>query len=203
MLTGIGVNPSSGEFDSERRWDSVKTKTDWKLRLRDYFRNKVPPHEWFEPWHIGLALLGASYEEGTAAHLDLSYRATTAMLTNPKTDPAEFRRMVEHDAAFFFRLLLLSQKLRLLLTFGPIVGENRGRPEGLFGFLFATAPKDGFKMLKDQDLWKLWHETTSRELVVHDADTQDQKCLTCRVVKNLHQHRDTLRAVLASRAPSL
>jgi hypothetical protein len=111
--------------------------------------------------------------------------------------------MVEHDAAFFFRLLLLSRKLRLLLTFGPIVGDNRGRPEGLFGFLFATAPKHGFKMLKDQGLWKLWHETTSRELVVHDADTQDEKCLTCRVVKNLHQHRDTLRAVLASRAPSL
>ena len=138
-----------------------------------------------------------SYEEGTAAHLDLSYRSTTAMLDNPKTDPAEFRRMVAHDAEFFFRLLLLCPKLRILLTFGPIVGETRGRPEGLFGYLFATAPRHGFKMVKDQDLWRLWHEPTSREFVVHDADTQDEKCLTCRVVKNLHENRDSLRGHLS------
>ena len=196
LVATVGVNPSSGEFDSPRNWASVKTKTDWKVRLRDYFRHNTPAHDWFEPWRIGLALLGVSYEDGTAAHLDLSYRSTTAMLTNPKTDPAEFRRMVEHDAAFFSRLLLLCPKLRILLTFGPIVGETRGRPEGLFGFLFATAPRHGFKMVKDQDLWKLWHEPTSREFVVHDADTQDEKCLTCRVVKNLHEHRDILRGHL-------
>lgn len=119
------------------------------------------------------------------------------MLTNTKTDPTEFRRMVEHDSALFFQLLLLSPKLHLLLTFGPIVSETRGRSEGLFSFLFATAAKHGFKMLKDQDLWKLWHEPTGREFVVHDADTQGEDCITCRIVKNLHQHHDLLRSHLA------
>lgn len=197
LVATVGVKPSADEFAPDRGWADVKNTHDWKIRLRDYFRHKTPPHEWFDSWRIGLALLGVSYEEGTAAHLDLSYRATTAMLTNPKTDPAEFRRMVEHDAALFFQLLLLPPNIRLLLTFGPIVGETRGCPEGLFGFLFATAPKHGFKMLKDQDAWKLWHEPTRREFVVHDADTQDEKCITCRVVKNLHQHRDPLRALLS------
>jgi hypothetical protein len=202
LVATVGVNPSAGEFALDRDWADVKNTHDWKLRLRDYFRHDVPAHEWFEPWRIGLALLGVSYEEGTAAHLDLSYRATTAMLTNPKTDPAEFRRMVEHDAALFFQLLLLSPNLRLILTFGPIVGETRGRPEGLLGFLFTTLPKHGFRMLKDQDVWKLWHELTGREYVVHDADTPGEKCITCRVVKNLHQHRDLLRSHLARPGPT-
>lgn len=197
VVATVGVNPSTGEFAPQRNWADVKNTHDWKLRLRDYFRHKIPAHEWFEPWRIGLAMLNVSYEEGTAVHLDLSYRSTTAMLTNPQTDPAEFRRMVAHDATFLFQLLLLCPSLRLLLTFGPIVGESRGRPEGLFGFLFATAPKHGFKMLKDQDLWKLWHEPTSREFVVHDADTQGEKCITCRVVKDLHENRDALRGHLA------
>jgi hypothetical protein len=194
LVATVGVNPSSDEFNAERHWDTVTTKTDWKLRLRDYFRPTTPPHEWFESWRIGLAVLGVSYEEGTAAHIDLSYRSTTAMLTNRRTDRDEFRRMVEHDVAFFFRLLLLSPKLRLLLTFGPIVAEHGGQPESLLGFLFATAPQHGFKMLKYEDEWKLWHMATSREFVVHDADTPGEKCVTCRVVKNLVKNRDALRA---------
>ena len=100
LVATIGVNPSSSEFDPARLWGAVQTKKDWKLRLRDYFRHRVPPHEWFESWQVGLAVLGLSYQEGTAVHLDLSYRATTAMLKNPSTDLAEFRRMVEQDRLF-------------------------------------------------------------------------------------------------------
>ena len=33
LVATVGVNPSSGEFDSPRNWASVKTKTDWKVRL--------------------------------------------------------------------------------------------------------------------------------------------------------------------------
>ena len=196
VVATIGVNPSSGEFDQERDWASVTTTRHWKERLRHYFRNKVPPHEWFEPWRVGLSTLGLSYEDGSAVHLDLSYRATTAMLKNPGTDLAEFRRMVEHDADHFFRLLLLCPNLRLLLTFGPIPPEKPGPPEGLFGFLFTAAQKRGFRSIKDQDFWKLCHEPTGRSFVVHDADTPGEKCVTCRVVKNLFENRDALRAYL-------
>ena len=38
-----------------------------------------------------------------------------AMLKNPRTDRMEFRRVV-------FKPLLLCPKLKLLLTFGPIIG---------------------------------------------------------------------------------
>ena len=62
LVATVGVNPSSGEFDEARDWASVHSGTDWKLRLRDYFKLKIPAHEWFEPWRIGLELLGASYE---------------------------------------------------------------------------------------------------------------------------------------------
>ena len=193
----VGVNPSSGEFDQVRDWASVTAKRQWKERLRDYFRHKVPPHEWFEPWRTGLAVLGLSYEDGSAVHLDLSYRATLAMPKNPRLDRAEFHRMIAHDADHFFRLLLLCPNLRLLLTFGPIPPEKPGPPEGLFGFLFTAAQKRGFRSIKDQDFWKLWHEPTGRSFVVHDADTPAEKCVTCRVVKNLFENRDELRAYLA------
>jgi hypothetical protein len=66
------------------------------------------------------------------------------MLTNPRTDRAEFRRMVERDAAWFFKLLLLCSNLKLLLTFGPIIGEDC-RPESLVGFLFAAAARSRFQ----------------------------------------------------------
>ena len=60
LVATVGVNPSSGEFDPTRSWASVKTKADWKVRLRDYFRHNTPAQESFEPWRIGLALLGVS-----------------------------------------------------------------------------------------------------------------------------------------------
>lgn len=61
LIATAGVNPSAGEFDPKRDWARVKQMRDWKERLRDYFRHETPAHEWFEPWRIGLALLGASY----------------------------------------------------------------------------------------------------------------------------------------------
>ena len=191
LVATVGVNPSSTEFDEARDWASVHSGTEWKLRLRDYFKLKIPAHEWFEPWRMGLELLGASYEAGTAAHFDVSYRTTTAMLTNPETDREEFRRMVERDASWFFKLLLLCPNLKILLTFGPIVGTNR-QPESLASFLYACAPVHGFSVHQEQERWSLRHEPTGRVILVHNADTPDEKCITCRVVKNLHAHRAEL-----------
>lgn len=188
----VGVNPSSTEFEESRDWRAVQSRPEWKKRLRDYFKTEVPPHEWFEPWRTALPLLGVSYQEGTASHFDVSYRATRAMFANPLTDRKEFRQMVENDAAWFFKLLLLCPNLRLLLTFGPIVGVG-GQPESLFGFLVDAAPKHGFRVLPEEGSWQLWHEPTGKVILVHDADTPDEKCVTCRVVKNLHAHRNELR----------
>jgi hypothetical protein len=124
VVATVGVNPSSGEFSPERNWSAVRTKGDWKKRLRNYFTGTTPPHEWFDPWRTGLKSLGVSYEGGTAAHFDVSYRTTRAMLRNDRTDTQEFRTMVERDIDWFFRLLPLCERLRLLLVFGPIVHAN-------------------------------------------------------------------------------
>jgi hypothetical protein len=193
LVATVGVNPASGEFLPFRKWPATQKKNRgvWKQQLKNYFNHSVPAHEWFDPWRIGLSLLGLSYEEGTAAHFDASYRPTKAMLKNPGTDHSEFRRMVERDAAWFFKLLLLCRNLRLLLTFGPIISANRG-PESLFGFLYSAAPAHGFKAVKNAEYWELWHEATGKVFTIHDADTPDEACVTCRVVKNLHQHRDAL-----------
>lgn len=195
IVATVGVNPSSEEFETSRRWGNVQKDAQWKQRLRDYFKNEIPAHEWFEPWRIGLALLGVSYEAGTAAHLDVSYRPTIAMFKNPRTNGEEFRRMVVRDVAWFFKLLLLCPNLKLLLTFGPITGNDQ-KPESLFGFLFAAAPSHDFRVLPDAGAWKLWHEPTGKVFLVHDADTPTEKCVTCRVVKNLHAHREELQQVL-------
>jgi hypothetical protein len=104
--------------------------------------------------------------------------------------------MVERDAAWFFKLLLLCPNLRLLLTFGPIIGTDR-QPECLHGFLFAAAPAHGFRVYQDDAGWQLWHEPTRKVFLVHDADMPGEKCITCRVVKNLYAHRDELRQWIA------
>ena len=58
--------------------------------------------------------------------------------------------MVERDAAWFFKLVLLCPKLKLLLTFGRIIGKDARRPESLLGFLYSAAPKHGFKMVYEK-----------------------------------------------------
>jgi hypothetical protein len=90
LVATVGVNPSSGEFSPDRNWTEAKTNKNWKLRLKNYFDQKMPPHEWFCPWRIGLKLLGISYEAGTAAHFDVSYRPTSAMLKTRRQIPRNF-----------------------------------------------------------------------------------------------------------------
>ena len=192
IVATVGVNPSSDEFRPSRNWGEVDNVKHWKERLRDYFAHPTTPaHRWFEPWRTGLALLGVSYEKGTATHLDVSYRTTTAMLRNKDTVPKEFRRMVERDAAWFFKLLLLCPNLRLLLTFGPMVRAD-GSIESLPQFLKSHAPRNGFSFFPSGTGWSLRHEETKRSFCVHNADTPGEKGVTSRVVKNLQAHRAAL-----------
>ncbi len=188
LVATVGVNPASGEFDPSRGWADVVTPADWKRRLRDYFKHKTPPHEWFEPWRTGLKLLDMRYEEGTATHIDVSYRTTTAMLRNKETDRPEFGRMVERDVAWLFRLLPICKNLRLLLVFGPIL-----RPDGSIGnlaqFLKQNAPHCGFTVSEHGDLQ---HAETGKVVFIHEADTREKESVKSRVGKNLTTHRNQL-----------
>ena len=141
-------------------------------------------------------LLDCSYKGATAAHFDVSYRPTTAMLTYKNTDPNEFRTMAVQDVQWLFKILPLCPNLRLLLTLGPIIGENL-KPIPLIGFLCEFAPCHGFKVIRQEAFWEFWHEESRRVFVIHEADKPDEKCITCRVVKNLHTHREELRERLA------
>jgi hypothetical protein len=191
LVATIGVNPSSGEFAPNRNWSGVKNIKAWKLRLKNYFNCETLPHNWFGPWRAGLKLLDVSYKAGTAAHFDVSYRSTTAMFDNNETDQDEFRRMVEHDIVWFFRLLPLCPKLRGLLTFGPIIRSN-GQPESLVGFVRKSAPHHGFKVLPDGGLCHESKQQPPRKLFLHDATARGLGTVTERVVANLTQHRDEL-----------
>src|SRR5688572_15978542 len=52
----IGANPSSKEFDPDRRWPNAKiaNRGTWKNRLKSYFEhtNTTRPADWFAPWTI-------------------------------------------------------------------------------------------------------------------------------------------------------
>jgi hypothetical protein len=192
VLATVGVNPSSGEFRTGRNWSGVRTSAEWKRRLRDYFKLRTPPHRWFEPWRTGLSVLGLSYEDGTAAHLDVSYRSTRAMLQNSRTDRLEFRRMVERDVQWFFRLLPLCPNLRGLLVFGPIIRDARSC-ESLADFVRKSAPRHGFNLSQNDGSQIFTTGGAGRALFIHEVFTPGEKCVTCAVVKNLLLNRDGLR----------
>lgn len=192
IVATVGVNPSSSEFATARRWREVRTVADWKQRLRDYFNRATPPHEWFEPWRAGLKLLGVSYRHGTAAHFDVSYRPTRAMLRNLRTDPKEFRRMADRDVAWFFRLLPVCERLRLLLIFGPIVRAD-GSTESLAAFVRRSAPHHGFSVLPDGGLRVATPGKTERSFFLHEVRASGRGTITEQVVANLRLHGTALR----------
>jgi len=191
LVATVGVNPSSGEFGPKRNWAEVESIKGWKERLKQYFTDENrPPHDWFGPWCQGLALVGCSFGKGTAAHLDVSYRPTKAMLKNKTTDQREFRHMIERDVAWLFRLLPLCPKLRGLLVYGPVVRHD-GSTESLAAFVRKSAPRHGFSVLPDGGLSLEGEEP--RAFFLHEVASPDMGTVTERVVANLTQHRDDLR----------
>lgn len=199
LVATIGVNPSSGEFVPGRHWDEVLTQKDWKLRLKNYFKPPIGPHKWFDPWTAGLALLDCSYKEGTAAHFDVSYRPTKAMLRNKTTDHREFRHMVERDVAWLFRLLHLCSNLRGLLVFGPVV-QFDGTTEILAGFIRKNAPRHGFSVLPTGGLCASKLGKSERSFFLQEVWASGRGTITDQVVENLRLHRDELRGLIAGRA---
>jgi hypothetical protein len=192
IVATVGVNPSSGEFRPNRNWNTVQNAANWKRRLKNYFNQSTLPHEWFAPWLVGLALLGLDYENGSAAHFDVSYRSTKAMLKNRTMNASEFRRMVERDVSWFFRLLPLCPNLRLLLVFGPIIRAN-GSTESLAGFIRKSASHHGFKVLPDGGLRVAARGKTGRSFFVHEVCASGRGTITEQIVENLRLHHTVLR----------
>ncbi|MGA2869817.1 MAG: hypothetical protein ABSF34_11750, partial [Verrucomicrobiota bacterium] len=88
--------------------------------------------------------------------------------------------------------------LRLLLVFGPIVRAN-GSTESLAQFLRNNAPQHGFNVSQDGNFWSFKHLDTRKTICGHEVSTPGERCITCRVVKNLHLHRRDLRERLGER----
>jgi len=115
----VGVNPSPTEFNPGTRWAAVTNESQWAHRLLNYFHLPGAPwHKWFLPWEASLRLLGCSYEDRTAAHLDLSPRATTVMGAAVRPD---FCRLVAGDVHWLFESLAFAPCARLMLAAGGMI----------------------------------------------------------------------------------
>ena len=117
----VGVNPSATEFYIKRNWPDETTAADLRDRLINYFQHDAAvSHQWFETWEKALVPLSVSYQNGDAAHIDLSPRATKSM---GSADPYTFLTMMKADVRWFFELLLIlsaSNVPQLMLISGTV-----------------------------------------------------------------------------------
>jgi hypothetical protein len=195
----VGVNPSITEFLPSRNWHEVSKISDWQQRILNYFTlEKTPRHDWFEAWDISLELLGCRYQDGSAAHLDVSPRITPAM-TQKFIDRAEFRKMVEHDVKWLFELLEIADHATLLLIAGPIISANCSF-EQLGNFIRGQSARCGWMWQPGNPLSVLSHVRTGRSYKVFVApyDPQEQAqdgfeyCLVRNIWMSLPDLRDAL-----------
>ncbi len=138
----VGVNPSKGEFHARRRWPAEMSHTDLAKRCRDYFTGSEPPHDWFAPWSKALRPLNLSYGDGTAAHVDLSPRATKFVSEFKEAwEQALFLEMVERDLWTFFGTLALCPEAKIILIAGSVTGRYY-----INEFLQRFAPDYGYSL---------------------------------------------------------
>ena len=114
----VGVNPSPGEFEDKRLpyWEKVTDPVSLSKRLSCYFNGTH--HQWFDTWRAALDLLNVSYESGTAAHVDLSPRATIPMAQIHDTDL--FLDMIRQDMKWFYEILTKQSSIKLVLLAGSV-----------------------------------------------------------------------------------
>lgn len=135
----VGVNPSAGEFAKSRGWPIYTDTETLTQRLLGYFENPTTPsHPWFDVWKKALKSLGVSYEDGTAAHVDISPRATRSM---SQVDPDGFLEMVRHDVRWLFKLLGSLDSSRLLLMAGCVTKKRY-----INHFLRECSPQRGWML---------------------------------------------------------
>lgn len=143
QVATVGINPSATEFEN-RKWPSAISPEQLFTRLHGYFENPdVPRHPWFSKWEDALQPLNVSYAEGTAAHLDISARATKSMGSIPPPQRQLFETMLAQDCSGFFELLPLMPRLKLLYLAGCTSRRY------LHDFLQREAPRFGYQLKGD------------------------------------------------------
>jgi hypothetical protein len=126
LVITVGLNPSKKEFDHRRGWPEAITDSALETRLLNYFLQNSRPHSFFNPWTEALAHLtpSISYREGTAAHLDLSPRATDFPSNHQTNNPndihwrEQFLKMLSEDVLWFFEALKKCKQARLIMMAG-------------------------------------------------------------------------------------
>jgi hypothetical protein len=137
----VGVNPSADEF-VENEWPKQQMTADQLgVRCREYFLNETS-HPWFTGWERALVHLRASYRNGSAAHIDLSPRATESMGGLVERGLGHrFIELIEHDLSLFFDVLKECKKAKLILLAGSITGQWYANE-----LLQKLAPYHGFQL---------------------------------------------------------
>jgi hypothetical protein len=136
----IGINPSPTEF-SGCRWDEVTNEAEWVHRLLNYYRlPRTKWHDWFLPWEASLRFIGCSYEDGSAAHLDLSPRATDVMSRAPRQ---LFCDMVAADRGWFYDVLRFTPCARLAMTAGAIIRPQADKWQSIQSYVDRNAASHG------------------------------------------------------------
>jgi len=123
----LGVNPSAGEFLSQRNWGQEHADLNTLLeRCRKYFHQPagVPPHPWFQIWEEFLGEIGVSYRTSPrAVHLDFSPRATRSISSLQKESEELvdlFFNLVERDLEYLVKQLRAYPSIKYLYLAGAV-----------------------------------------------------------------------------------
>jgi|SRR6266850_1178979 len=192
----VGVNPSNTEFDLSRKWSEAVTVAIWQERLLNYFlQPAIPSHRWFETWSICLELLEVSYAGSSAAHIDISPRATAPMLDKATNKPL-FRAMVEQDVKWFFELLSNLSQVQLLLVAGPIPRANGGKQQ-LADFIREHGASHGATWGENETLPKLVTTGHPNGIPVFVCPHEPNVDGLYAMVRQVYRNRDLLRRLSA------
>lgn len=142
----IGANPSHSEFSNERNWPNRIDSHYLLDRLQKYFTyDNVKPHKWFNPFINSIFNLGVSYENGSAAHMDFSFRATQPLSKfSTNKDLELIEKMISEDLEWFLKILKSLDNSKLLLLTGTITKKFYS-----IEFLKKYCCKYGFSLIGD------------------------------------------------------
>jgi hypothetical protein len=203
VVVTVGANPSVGEFENHSWPAEQMTHDALAKRCRDYFNTDAPAphHQFFTPWKQGLKCLGVSYESRSAAHLDLSPRATRYIRElNPGFESELFLEMVQRDLWVFFATLQLCPNVKVLLIAGSVTGQYY-----INEFLQRFAPDHGyavggaFRRTESKGPGKTcWHELASsgRKLPAFFCSSGPAAMSATPLVQSVAKNADQLRALL-------
>ena len=121
LVLTVGLNPSDGEIRG-RNWESTLDPVAACARLTGYFNGGAfQPHPWFERWKRALKEIGVSFDDGSAAHIDLCPWPTRPMSRLP--DTKRFEALVRQSIPWFWQCIRLAKSCRLVLMAGAVTKQ--------------------------------------------------------------------------------